>query len=239
MAGRVCQAAGCGAGTYAKGWCERHYRQVLRTGQVRADPGERPCAVASCGRRAVTRGWCHGHYLRWHRTGDVRAEVPLTRPERGVCTVQGCGRPHASQGLCEGHRARRAQGDLRAHLPLGTPTGAGGLSHGYVKMPVPVEERWLVNGATSALQHRWVMARMLGRPLRPDESVHHRNGDRTDNRPENLELWTRFQPAGGRVADKLAWAEEMIRRYGAGAPRDVDQEPPRPSGEVVREEPGA
>ena len=38
------------------------------------------------------------------------------------------------------------------------------------------------------LEHRWVMEQMIGRPLRRDEQVHHRNHDRLDNRPENLEL---------------------------------------------------
>lgn len=59
------------------------------------------------------------------------------------------------------------------------------------------------------------MEGVLGRYLTPEESVHHKNGARDDNRPENLELWGRYQPAGQRVVDLLQFADEIIAKYGA------------------------
>lgn len=58
------------------------------------------------------------------------------------------------------------------------------------------------------------MEEMVGRQLLPHESVHHKNGQRADNRPENLELWSRSQPAGQRVEDKVRWAQEILAQYG-------------------------
>lgn len=68
-------------------------------------------------------------------------------------------------------------------------------------------------GKNMITQHRVIMESILGRPLRPGENVHHKNGVKHDNRPENLELWSRSQPSGQRVRDKTEWAIEWLRLY--------------------------
>ena len=121
------------------------------------------CSVEGCTRNSKERGLCHGHYQRLLRLGHVQADRPLGRKTEGTCAVQGCHRTIYAKVLCAPHYSRQlAGGDLREHQPLRPPAGDRHISHGYFVVNVPPELRYLTGGDSQALEHRFVMAQMLG-----------------------------------------------------------------------------
>jgi len=96
--------------------------------------------------------------------------------------------------------------------------GAGSTQGGYVMILARELPRAGRNGYV--FEHILVMEQLLGRHLVAGETVHHLNGVRDDNRPGNLELWTRPQPAGIRASEAVAWAREVLARYADQSPAE-------------------
>ena len=178
------------------------------------------CSVEICDRDVRAHGLCRSHYDRLRRYGDTRADVPFRDYAGGACTIDGCDRRHEARGLCAGHYTRlRAYGDPLAGKPLAANRARSPKPLGYTYVDaqgyavIKVGPEYPGNRNSYIYEHRLVMEQSLGRSLLAGENVHHVNGNRSDNRLANLELWVTHQPSGQRPQDLVEWAREILDRY--------------------------
>lgn len=211
---QVCDVVDCKKTIHTQGLCGMHYSRLLTHGDVGSANNLRvwrydgtACSVAGCYRVAQTRGWCRMHYRRWVRTGDplkIRLGGKRYSPEAS-CKVGNCEKVPKSRGYCQLHYNRWLRHGDPTKL-LVAPQGSGYTGKdGYRVIRVD---------GKAVREHRYVMEQAIGRSLYPDETVHHKNGQRSDNRLENLELWVSRHPKGQRISEVLEWAHEIIERYG-------------------------
>lgn len=174
------------------------------------------CNIDACTKEYFRKNMCGMHYQRWYRNGDP-LKLHKTPPNLYiVCSIEGCNNSHWSKSFCRMHYDRlKKTGEVGPVERLVAKKGEARYERkkdGYIAVSDPKGRG--IN--KHILEHRLVMEEYLGRELLPSESIHHKNGDRKDNRLENLELWSSSQPYGQRIEDKVKWAREIINLYGGG-----------------------
>lgn len=178
-----CSQLECHKTAQAGGLCPSHYNQAWRAKQPQ-------CQVNGCDKQSMSKSLCSMHYN--HKRNQ---EMPL-------CSLRDCDRLSYAKTFCQPHYAeKRKYGEFGVR----PPKASFYITHkGYRKITV--------DGA-SIFEHRHVMSVHLNRKLLKTENVHHINGDKLDNRIENLELWSTHQPQGQRVDQKVSWAIEILQTY--------------------------
>ena len=144
------------------------------------------CKVEGCVLPFLARGYCNNHYSRFRKSGFTD---PLFSSKKniGPCKVDGCEIKATELQMCAKHAQRvRRYGDpsyitpeaerLR-RLREAQPKFGKAQKHSYLKY-------------YGRHEHRVVAEKMLGRPLRKGEIVHHQDHNKHNNDPSNLEVMT-------------------------------------------------
>jgi hypothetical protein len=175
------------------------------------------CRINDCDREIHAKNLCLLHYQR-KRNGATEEELfkPVQKRKikpgelkREICRIKGCNRKHFAKGMCKSHYNRANKGateeEIQKPFRKRGKNGTGTIhSAGYKEITLKGKKIY---------EHRFIMEQHLGRELFKDEHVHHINGDKLDNRIENLEIWSTGHPSGKRIKDLVAWAEEILARY--------------------------
>ena len=139
----------------------------------------------------------------WERvtTTDEAKEISVQYHElvsqAAVAVLRGISNTRVSRALrMAGHATGCKSGSAHPSWKGGRCAAPGGYIQVWVSSDDPLNCMAQRNGYV--MEHRLVMARSLGRPLLSDETIHHINGDRKDNKLNNLQL--RFGKHGKGVA---------------------------------------
>lgn len=149
-------------------------------------------------------GWNSRGYLYWSECPQCSRRKWVARRQFGTmcnpCSVKYKAQPRGANAKKPANSENQ-----RGSLNRMWKGGVKAAGKGYVtELVQPIDPMFVMAQVGGyVMQHRLVVARAIGRPLQAHERVHHKNGNRSDNRIENLELWFGPHPSGQRASDVL------------------------------------
>lgn len=170
-----------------------------------------PCKVQGCSNQRVdseTR-FCAKHQLQYNRGiidlegNQLRDLQRVAKYQDGdVCKVPGCGRKPRSNWFCNRHAIQYeagiidSEGNQQRTLSKGGRVSGSSSREGYrtlsgysvVRAPLNHPFAWKDG---YIFEHRLVAESVIGRYIEPHEIVHHKDGNRANNDPGNLEVLPR------------------------------------------------
>lgn len=182
---KTCQFEGCSLANITRGYCGKHYRQLSRSGELKK---LKPEEMNQDKRRGEYKDCSICLKKIYKTTGEIKRSVGgkvycsvscwYKRNKNLKCIIEDCDRSRKGRGYCLKH--------YRRWWRYGNP------------LTVLIEPSWSPNikryrkvkrNGINYMEHRWNAEQILGRKLTPQETIHHIDGNKLNNNPENLILF--------------------------------------------------